>query len=232
MKIRFREICAVLTERSTLWLYKLVVVCFLIVAGCGDNGSYDTEHVSADFHDSTSDTGARITGKVLPPKIQPLVIVFRNGNDYTTTTADEMGRYEIGNLLRGEYSLQVVATGFFTDISIRNLKVEPGESIEADLVILREQSEAATLIGQILDKSNNLPLENAEIQVECSTGVCASLSAVSDESGDFSIDLWSGLESNINVRKPGYKTFPRHVGALEPRQRFSLGQVMLERVAQ
>ena len=215
-----------------MWFYKLAALCLLIAAGCGDNGVPDTGGEPTNLDDSTSDAGARIMGRVLPPKIQPLVIVFRNGNDYTTTSADGTGRYEIGNLPRGEYSLQVVATGFFTDISVRNLKLEPGQSVEADLIILRERSAAATLVGQILDKSNNLPLENAEVQVECSTGVCASLSAMSDESGDFSIDLWSGLESNINVRKPGYKTFPRHVGALEPRQTFSLGQVMLERVAQ
>ncbi len=215
-----------------MWFYKLAALCLLIAAGCGDNGVPDAGGEPTDLDDSTYDAGARIMGRVLPPKIQPLVIVFRNGNDYTTTSADGTGRYEIGNLPRGEYSLQVVATGFFTDISVRNLKLEPGQSVEADLIILRERSAAATLVGQILDKSNNLPLENAEVQVECSTGVCASLSAMSDESGDFSIDLWSGLESNINVRKPGYKTFPRHVGALEPRQTFSLGQVMLERVAQ
>ena len=113
------------------------------------------------------------------------MIVFRNGVDHTTTTADEAGRYEISNLLRGEYSLQVVATGFFTDISVRNLEVEPGRSVEAGLVILRERSEAATLVGQVLDKSNKLPLENAEIQIECSTGVCASLSAVSDGKWEF-----------------------------------------------
>ena len=214
-----------------MWFYKLAALCFLIATGCGENGARDMQGVPTDLDDLTSDTGARITGRVLPPKIQPLVIVFRNGNDHTTTTADETGRYDIGNLPRGEYSLQVVATGFFTDISVRNLKLEPGQSVEADLIILRERSAAATLVGQILDKSNNLPLENAEIQVECSTGVCASLGTVSDESGNFSIDLWSGLGSNINVRKPGYKTFPRHVGALQPGQRFSLGQMMLERVA-
>ena len=211
-----------------MWLYRLVVVCFLIAAGCGDNGAHDTGGEPTNLDDSTSNAAAKIMGRVLPPKIQPLVIVYRNGNDYTTTTADETGRYEIANLLRGEYSLQVVATGFFTDISVHNLKLEPGQSVEADLIILRERSEAATLTGQILDKSNKLPLENAEIQVECSTGICASLSGVSDESGNFSIDLWSGLRSNINIRKPGYKTFPRDVGALEPNQRFSLGQVMLE----
>ncbi|MDE0506176.1 MAG: hypothetical protein OXI86_19040, partial [Candidatus Poribacteria bacterium] len=64
-----------------------------------------------------------------------------------------------------------------------------------------------------------------------STGVCATLSAVSDESGRFSLDLWSGIASNIYIRKPGYVPFPRHVEALEPRQRFSLGQVMMEPVA-
>lgn len=215
-----------------MWLYRLVVICLLIAAGCGDNETSHPAGVSTDLDAQATDVGARITGLILPPKIQPSVIVFRNGNDHTTTTADETGRYEIADLIRGEYSLQVVATGFFTDISVRNLKVEPGQSIEADLIILRERSEAATLIGQILDKSTQLPLENAEIQIECSTGVCAPLSAISDRSGNFSIDLWSGLGSNINVRKPGYKTFPRHVGALESGQSFSLGQVMLEPIAQ
>ena len=210
--------------------YVLAALCLLIAIGCGNNGVHDTGGSSTDRDDSTSDA-ATITGRVLPPKIQPLVIVFRNGNDHTTATADETGRYEIGNLPRGEYSLQVVATGFFTDISVRNLMLEPGQSVEADLIILRERSAAAILVGQVFDKSNRLPLENAEIQVECTTGVCATLSAVSDERGSFSIDLWSGLRSNINVRKPGYKTVPREVGALEPGQRYSLGRVMLEPIA-
>ena len=215
-----------------MWLYRLVAMCFLIVVGCGNDGALDKEHVPQDLEDSTSVDGATIRGRVLPPGIQPLVIVFRNGNDHTTATADDAGLYEIANLPRGEYSLQVVATGFFTDISVRNLKTEPGQSIEADLVILRERSAAATLTGLVLDKSNGLPLENAEIQVECTTGVCATLSAVSDESGHFSIDLWSGLESNINVRKTGYKTTPFAVGALEPGKKFSLGQVLLEPIVQ
>ena len=215
-----------------MWLYRLIALCFLIVSGCGNDRAFDTEVVPQDLEDSTSVVGATIRGRVLPPGIQPLVIVFRNGNDHTTTTADDAGRYEIANLPRGEYSLQVVATGFFTDISVRNLKIEPGQFVEADLVILRERSAAATLTGQVLDKSNRLPLENAEIQVECTSGVCATLGAVSDESGHFSIDLWSGLESNINVRKIGYKTIPFSVGALDPGQRVSLGQVMLEPIVQ
>ncbi len=215
-----------------MWLYRLIALCFLIVLGCGNDRAFDTEVAPQDLEDSTSVVGATIRGRVLPPGIQPLVIVFRNGNDHTTTTADDAGRYEIASLPRGEYSLQVVATGFFTDISVRNLKIEPGQSVEADLVILRERSAAATLTGQVLDKSDGLPLENAEIQVECTSGVCATLSAVSDESGHFSIDLWSGLESNINVRKTGYKTIPFSVGALDPGQRVSLGQVMLEPIVQ
>ena len=211
--------------------YVLATLCLLIATGCGNNGVHDTGGSSTDRDDSTSAAAATITGRVLPPRIQPLVIVYRNGNDHTTATADETGRYEIGNLPRGEYSLQVVATGFFTDISVRNLMLEPGQSVEADLIILRERSAAAILVGQVFDKSNRLPLENAEIQVECTTGVCATLSAVSDERGSFSIDLWSGLRSNINIRKSGYKTLPREVGALEPGQRYSLGRVMLEPIA-
>ena len=214
-----------------MWFYKLIALCFLVAMGCGNDEAYNTDGVPTDLGDQTSGSGARIGGRVLPPRIEPLVIVFRNGNDYTTTTADKTGRYEISNLPRGEYSLQVIATGFFTDISVRNLRVEPGQSVEADLIVLRERSVGATVVGQILDKSNKLPLENAEILVECSAGICATQRAVSDESGYFSIDLWSGLESKINVHKSGYKTSPRQVGALEPGQTFSIGQVMLEPIS-
>ena len=60
-----------------MWFYKLAALCLLIAAGCGDNGVPDTGSEPTDLDDSTSDTGARITGRVLPPKIQPLVIVLR-----------------------------------------------------------------------------------------------------------------------------------------------------------
>lgn len=64
-----------------------------------------------------------IRGSALPPGVSPLVLVLRNGVDFTSTIADEEGRYTISNLPAGEYSLQVIATGFFTDISIKNLEL-------------------------------------------------------------------------------------------------------------
>jgi hypothetical protein len=203
----------------------------LTVAGCGDNPTVDTTENPVEAPIANKD-GATITGLVLPPGVGPQVIVLRNAIDFTNTIADEEGRYTISNLPGGDYSLEVIASGFFTDISINNLQLKAGDTHEAGLVILREQAQGATILGQVVDKSNDQPLPEVEVQVECSTGVCAPLSAESDQEGRFSIDLWSGLASNINVRKFGFRTKPIPVQALEPGQKFNLKQVQLERVAQ
>ncbi len=202
----------------------------LLVIGCGDNPIVDTQKDPVE-DSSSGEGGVTITGQVLPPEVSPQVIVIRNGIDFTNAIVDEEGRYTISNLPAGDYSLQVIATGFFTDISINNLELKAGEIHGADLVILRERSEAAILLGQVVNQSNNQPLPDAEVQIECSTGVCAPLSAVSDQKGRFSIDIWSGLGSNINVWKPGYCTKPIHIEALNPGQKFNLNQIQLVPVA-
>ena len=209
-----------------------IFVAGLLVMGCGDNPSVDTDEVPAEEQTPVSGGGATITGQVLPPGVSPQIIVIRSSIDFTNAIADEEGRYTIPNLPAGDYSLQVIATGFFTDISIRNLQLKSGETREAELVILREQSQAATILGQITDKSDGLPLPDAEVQIECATGVCAPLGAVSDQEGKFSIDLWSGLGSNINVRKLGYRTKPIQVEALNPGQTKTLKPIELERLAE
>ncbi len=215
--------------------YSLLLFCGffvgLMMIGCGDNPTGGTTDEPPKV-DTTSTEGGQITGRVLPPGVGPLVIVIRNGVDFTSTLADEEGQFEISNLPSGQYSLQVIATGFFTDISISNVELQKGESRQAELIILRQRSEGATLLGQIINKSNRQPIEGAEVQIECSTGVCAPLSGLSDQDGNFSVKIWSGLGANINVRKPGYRTLPIQVKALDPAQEFNMGKIALERLEQ
>ena len=213
--------------------HRLSMSCLFVVGlmaiGCGDNLTLDTKENSTEAPTTISDT-VTITGRMLPPGVIPQIIVIRNGTDFTNATVDEAGWYIISELPPGTYSLQVIANGFFTDISISNLELNAGEPYEADLVILQAQTQAATLLGRVVDKSTEGPLPDAEVQVECSTGVCAPLSAVSDQEGKFSIEIWSRLGANINVRKLGYRTLPIQVQALEPGGKKDLKMIKLERL--
>jgi hypothetical protein len=208
------------------------LVIFAVIIGCGGDNAVDTREEEPGDGAPPGEKGGAIAGTILPPGISPLVVVLRNGIDFTNVIADEEGNYTISNLPAGEYSLQVVSTGFFTDTSVRNLQVKDGETVKASLIIMRARTEAATLLGKVVDQFDGQPLADAEIQIECSTGVCAALSAVTGQDGKFSIDIWSGLESNINVRKLGYRTQAIKVRALAPLEKFNLNPIALERFEQ
>ena len=213
--------------RRLSWLCLYVTV--LTILGCGDSSFLGKSDQSTEEPITTGDS-VTITGSVLPAGIMPLIIVQRNGVDFKNTVADEAGKYSIPNLPAGEYSVQVIATGFFTDISNSHLELKAGEVHDAEPIILIARSEAATVFGQIVDKADNIPIPDAEVQVECSTGVCALLSATSDQVGNFSIEIWSGLGSNINVQKLGYRISPIQVEALKPNEKRNLGKIKLERL--
>ncbi len=213
--------------RRLFWLSLCVVG--LTPLGCGDSSVLDIRE------NETQETtipreSVSIMGRVLPVGIMPLIIVQRNGIDFKNTVADEEGNFTIPNLPVGEYSVRVIATGFFTDISINHLQLKAGETYVAEPVTLIARSEAATLLGQVVDKADNTTISDAEVHVECSTGVCALLSATSDQNGKFSIKIWSGLSSIFNVQKLGYQISSFQVEALKPNEKRDLGRIEMERI--
>lgn len=228
-----RKLLKSMAGGMTMRFHRLSWLCLFVTGlttlGCGDSPFMDEEENSTEESIAASDS-VTIMGRVLPAGIMPLIVVLRNGVDFKNTVADEQGNYIIPNLPAGEYSLQVIATGFFTDISINHLELKAGETHEAEPVILIARSEAATLLGQVVDKVDNTPISDAKVQVECSTGVCALLSATSDQTGKFSIEIWSGLGSNINVQKLGYRISPIRVEALKPNEKRDLGKIRMERL--
>ena len=214
---------------------RLLWLCVYVVAptflGCSD-GSFLGKRENTVEKPIAREDGVTIMGRVLPAGIMPLIIVRRNGVDFKNAVAGEAGNYSISNLPAGEYSVQVIATGFFTDISIKHLELKAGERHEAETVILIARSEAAVLIGQVVDKLDNSPISDATVKVDCTTGVCALLSAASDEIGKFSIEIWSGLSSIINVQKQGYRMAPIQVEALKPNEKRDLGKIKMVRLEQ
>ncbi len=218
-----------------MWFRRLSWLCLFVtglaILACGDS-SFTGKKEDSTQEPITAGDSVTIMGRVLPVGIMPLIVVLRNGVDFKNTVTDEQGNYIIPNLPAGEYSVQVIATGFFTDISINHLELKAGEIHETEPVILIARSEAATLLGQVVDNVDNTPLSDARVQVECSTGVCALLSATSDQTGEFSIEIWSGLGSNINVQKLGYRISPIQVEALKPNEKRDLGKIKMERLEQ
>jgi hypothetical protein len=216
-------------------LYRLLLFYMLTavvgLAGCGDNPVNDAASESPEVQTDLG-AGAELTGRVLPSGVSPLIVLIRNGVDFRSTVADEEGYFTISDLPSGEYSLQVIATGFFTDISVARIELEKGESHEVAPIVLRQQSAGATLLGQVINKSDGQPLAGAAVQVECAPRVCAALGGTSGPDGTFSVKIWSGLGANVNVRKHGYQTVLVRVKALNPEQEFDVGKIELVRIPQ
>ena len=201
------------------------------LTGCGDNPTTDVEAKSLEAEMDLG-AGAQIMGRVLPSGVSPLIVVIRNGVDFRSTVADEEGYFIISDLPGGEYSLRVIATGFFTDISRARIELGAGESYQVVTIVLRQRSAGATLLGQVINKVDGQPLAGVAVHVECATSVCAPLGGTSGVDGTFSVKIWSGLGANVNVRKHGYQSALVRVKALQPNQKFDVGKIELARIAQ
>lgn len=216
-------------------LYGLLLFCALIagggLAGCGDNPTTDAEAESPEA-EMDLEAGGQITGRVFPSGVSPLIVVIRNGLDFRSTVADEAGYFTILDLPSGEYSLQIIATGFFTDISVAHVELAKGESHKVAPIVLRRRSAGATLFGRVVNKADGQPLTGTEVQVECAPRVCAALGGTSGVDGTFSVKIWSGLGANVNIQKHGYRSVLVRVKALQPDQKFDMGKIELARIGQ
>lgn len=200
----------------------LIVFCiFSGMLGCESEFPIQTEPVES----VTTDLG-ELTGTVQPT--ESLVVLQRNGVDFRSTIADDEGKWKMSELPKGNYSLYVVASGYFTDISRSDITVEVDESFDVGTIALRPYTEAATIIGKVTNTDGE-PLPNSEINIICVTGICAPVKGSSDSDGNFSIQLWSGLAGKVNIKTQDYRPTSIRVKELPPRQTFDLGAVTLQK---
>jgi hypothetical protein len=82
----------------------------------------------------------RITGKVKNKSgdnlLDAIVSIFRQGDEtinITSARTDERGYFRFGNLLPGDYSLQVVREGYRTDSL--DVEIKPGQTTSIDVVL-------------------------------------------------------------------------------------------------
>ncbi|MYF97558.1 carboxypeptidase regulatory-like domain-containing protein [Candidatus Poribacteria bacterium] len=200
----------------------LTLSIYTMLVGCESESPIQTE----DDESITAEFGV-LTGTVQP--YEALVVLQRNGADFRSTIANDEGRWILSELPIGNYSLYVVASGYFTDISRNDINVEAGETFDIGTVVLRPHTEAATLIGKVIDGSDGQPIPKSEINVICVTGICAPVIGITDSEGNFSIQLWSGLAGKVNIKSQDHQPTIIRVQELPPRQIFDLETIVLER---
>lgn len=200
----------------------LMLGIYTVLVGCESESPIQTEP-----NVNVTEESGELTGTVQP--IEALVVLQRNGADFRSTIANDEGRWILSELPIGNYSLYVVASGYFTDISRSDITVDVDETFDVGTVSLRPHTEAATLIGKVVDSTDGNPIPKSEINVICVTGICAPVIGITDSEGNFSIQLWSGLAGKVNIKTQDHRITIINVQELHPKQTFDLGAVSLER---
>ena len=96
-----------------------------------------------------------------------------------TATSGTDGRFQIGNLVGGSYTVQIQKTGYGT--FSKNYTLAAGQTLDVGAVALAQLSNAGIVRGQVTAASNGAALPGVAVALSGS----ASLSAVTDGAGRF-----------------------------------------------
>ena len=180
----------------------LALTLALVLSSCGG----DSADGAGDSAEETAEGPATIQGSVHPSESDIGVIALRNGFQTASTLTDENGAYRLSNLRPGEYSLIVSGLGFFTDTSVRGLTLAHNDVVDAPRVTLRPLTAAVKLRGNVLDSAEKTPLSGVRISIRCQTGICATLSVLTDADGVYASEIWPDLAAELIFTKVGYHT--------------------------
>lgn len=179
----------------------------------------------------TTATG-KIQGSISPITAHDAeVLVFQSGN-YLKTVRVKDGAFEVIWLSPGYYHLMIVATGFFTNITLKAVQVKAGEVTNVGRVVLLEKVElgweSPRVSGKITDVETKLPIAQANVRVECGDGVCV-FDSKSDDDGKYIITVWPDLLPILTISKAGYRSFGKEFAPMRRGERHTL-DVELERL--
>ncbi|MDA1191005.1 MAG: carboxypeptidase-like regulatory domain-containing protein [Candidatus Poribacteria bacterium] len=183
--------------------------------------------------DDPSDDARRetaIVGRVAPPQSGMGVLAVRNGFEFASALTNDDGEYRITGLIEGEYNLIVSGQGFFTDTSVRGLSVGAMETVEAPPIEMRPFAAAATLFGRVVDSVFDEPLEGVGVTIRCNTGVCANLTAFTNDDGRYETAIWAGLAGEMLYQKAGYRLSRMDIPALPSGSVNEIPTVRLEKL--
>ncbi|MBM3215768.1 carboxypeptidase regulatory-like domain-containing protein [Candidatus Poribacteria bacterium] len=192
----------------------------LVGAGCSQDGAWRPE-TTLDDRDVTG-----IVGSVEPAEPGIGVLAIRNGVDSAVALTDESGRFRLAGLLPGEYGLVATGAGYFIDTSVRTLRVAEGQETIAPPITMRALTASATLRGTVTNAAG-APFAGVRIAVICRSAVCAPLSALTNDGGEWQVDVWSELSTTLVYTFDGFRTESSSVPALAPGRRGIVPRVVL-----
>lgn len=187
---------------ALLWLSALLLI------GCQKS----EDQISPISSSHSQQTTGMVRGSISPITAHDAeVLVFQSGN-YQKTVKVKDGAFEVTELSPGYYHLMVVATGFFTNITLKSVEVKAGEATNVGRVVLLEKVElgweSPRVSGKITDVETKLPIAQAKVRVECGDGVCV-FDSQSDNEGKYIITVWPDLLPILTISKSGYRSFSK-----------------------
>ena len=199
------------TAHSPARLVAVVVAIVALSWGCGSGDG----PVGVSPPTDVGPPPTTIHGQVEPRVAGVGVIGVRNGVAAAIALTDEGGVYALVDIPAGEYNLIASGPGFFTDTSARNVVVGRNEVTEAPPITMRPITAAATLRGRAVDETTGDPLAEVQVTVQCRSGVCSNITALTDGEGRFEVGIWPGLDSRLIFQKAGYASAFVNAAALE-----------------
>jgi hypothetical protein len=211
------------------WLFGYLAIwllAILIATGC-----QETEKHTSPISPAQQTTG-KVQGSISPITAHDAeVLVFQSGN-YLKTVKVKDGAFEVKDLAPGYYHLMVVATGFFTNITLKSVEVKAGEVTDVGRVVLLQKVElgweSPRISGKITDAGTKLPIVQANVRVECGDGVCF-FDSKSDDEGRYIVTVWPDLLPILTISKAGYKSFGKEFAPMRRGERHTL-DVELEKL--
>ena len=193
--------------RKLPFVLLIVLACACVGAGlCTLTGC--ASDAADDLPGDMSDTRTAVTairGQVEPRVSGVGVIGVRNGVSSAIDTTNDEGVYTLHDIPAGEYNLIASGPGFFTDTSVRNVIAEKGQETVAPLITMRQLTAAAILRGQAVADTAGTALAGVHVTVECRTGVCSNITAVTDADGRFEVGIWPELGARVVFQMAGYE---------------------------
>jgi len=155
-----------------------------------------TAQVDIDFKSSTVIRG-RITQNGAPAAQTRVMFMPRGASSQTSAGAmtDANGRYEVSGLDDGTYTVQTVNAAF----SPYSTQYEVHGSDTFDINI-----KTVTVKGHVIDAADSKPLNEASVELRSGQSAFGGQSAITDSSGNFTIENVAAGSYQITADKSGY----------------------------
>jgi hypothetical protein len=156
-----------------------------------------TAQVDIDFKSSTVIRG-RITRNGIPVSQAQVMFMPRGARSQTSASApaDADGRYQVSGLDDGTYTVQAVDVARLSPY-VTQYEVHGSDTFDINM-------KTVTLRGHVIDATDSKPLNEASVELRSSGQALGGQSAVTDPSGNFTIENVAAGAYQVTADKSGY----------------------------